>query len=112
MRHGSSRNKIRYAVVGLGHIAQAAVLPAFKSASNSELFALVSGDLEKLQVVGKQYSIEHLYCYKDYGRVLSNVDAVYLALPNHLHREYARRRLAYMCFARSRWRCLRKSAGQ
>jgi predicted dehydrogenase len=94
MRHGSSRNKIRYAVVGLGHIAQAAVLPAFKSASNSELFALVSGDLEKLQVVGKQYSIEHLYCYKDYGRVLSNVDAVYLALPNHLHREYAVRAAA------------------
>ncbi len=94
MRHGSSRNKIRYAVVGLGHIAQAAVLPAFKSASNSELFALVSGDLEKLRVVGKQYSIEHLYCYKDYGRVLSNVDAVYLALPNHLHREYAVRAAA------------------
>jgi hypothetical protein len=28
---------IRYAVVGLGHIAQTAVLPAFKHAENSEL---------------------------------------------------------------------------
>jgi predicted dehydrogenase len=28
-------NKVRYAVVGLGHIAQAAVLPAFKHATPS-----------------------------------------------------------------------------
>ena len=42
-RRGMSRRKVRYAVVGLGHIAQIAVLPAFRNAENSELFALVSG---------------------------------------------------------------------
>lgn len=94
MGHTSGRKKLRYAVVGLGHIAQVAVLPAFRSAGNSELFALVSGDFEKLKTLGKQYAIEHLYTYKDYGRVLANVDAVYLALPNHLHREYAVRAAA------------------
>jgi len=90
----SSKKKIRYAVVGLGHIAQVAVLPAFKNTSNSELFALVSGDPTKLKRLGKKYSIEHLYAYKDYSRVLSNVDAVYLAVPNHLHCEYAVRAAA------------------
>ena len=36
---------IRYGVVGLGHIAQVAVLPAFKNAKkNSVLAALVTGD--------------------------------------------------------------------
>ena len=36
---------IRYAVVGCGHIAQAAVLPAFGNARrNSRLVAIVSGD--------------------------------------------------------------------
>jgi len=35
------KTKLRYAVIGLGHIAQVAVLPAFKSSPNSELFALV-----------------------------------------------------------------------
>ena len=94
MPHSSGKRKIRYAVVGLGHIAQAAVLPAFHNAHNSELFALVSGDLEKLKTLGEKYSLEHIYCYKDFGRVLSNVDAVYLALPNHLHREYAVRAAA------------------
>jgi predicted dehydrogenase len=93
-RRGMARRKVRYAVVGLGHIAQVAVLPAFKNAPNSELFALVSGDSDKLEKVGKKYSLEHLYSYEDYSRALSNVDAVYLALPNHLHREYAVRAAA------------------
>src|SRR5688572_20424432 len=35
---------VRYAVVGLGHIAQVAVLPAFARARRSRLVALVSGD--------------------------------------------------------------------
>lgn len=93
-RRGMSRRKVRYAVVGLGHIAQIAVLPAFRNAQNSELFALVSGDADKLEKVGKKYSLEHLYSYGDYSRALSNVDAVYLTLPNHLHREYAVRAAA------------------
>jgi len=93
-RRGISRRKVRYAVVGLGHIAQVAVLPAFRNTANSELFALVSGDPDKLEKVGKQYELEHLYSYDDYSRALSNVDAVYLTLPNHLHREYAVRAAA------------------
>ena len=93
-RRGMSRRKVRYAVVGLGHIAQIAVLPAFRNAENSELFALVSSDSDKLEKLGKKYSLEHLYSYEDYSRALSNVDAVYLALPNHLHREYTVRAAA------------------
>ena len=93
-RRSRSKDKVRYAVVGLGHIAQVAVLPAFKSTENSELFALVSGETDKLKKLGKAYALEHLYSYEDYGRALSNVDAVYLALPNHLHREYAVRAAA------------------
>lgn len=95
MTHGHSpKSKVRYAVVGLGHISQAAVLPAFMNAANSELLALVSGDLRKLKVLGKKYGLQHLYSYADYGRALSNVDAVYLALPNHLHGEYTVRAAA------------------
>ena len=46
--------KVRYAVVGLGHIAQVAVLPAFAHAENSELTGLVSSDAEKLEKLGTQ----------------------------------------------------------
>jgi predicted dehydrogenase len=88
----NSRNnqKIRYAVVGLGHIAQVAVLPAFKHAQNSELAALVSDDREKLRTLAKRYDVDHAFTYADYDDAVRSglVDAVYIALPNHLHAEY------------------------
>ena len=84
-----SGRKIRYAVVGLGHIAQVAVLPAFDNAPNSELAAVVSSDKTKREQLTKKYRLDHAYSYEDYDEALSQVDAVYLALPNHLHREYA-----------------------
>jgi predicted dehydrogenase len=84
-----SNRKIRYAVVGLGHLAQVAVLPAFKKAQNSELVAIVSGDVEKRTQLGKKYRLEQVYSYDDYEKALFAVDAVYIALPNHLHRDYA-----------------------
>ena len=87
-REGQSQKTIRYAVVGLGHLAQVAVLPAFKNTSNSTLAAIVSGDAQKLKKLGRKYDLERVYSYEDYDQALSEVDAVYLVLPNHLHREY------------------------
>src|SRR6185436_6213423 len=83
---------IRYAVVGLGHIAQVAVLPAFGNARrNSKLAALVSGDPVKLEEMGQKYRVERRYSYEQYDEMLKSgeVDAVYIALPNSLHAEYA-----------------------
>jgi glucose-fructose oxidoreductase len=52
------KKKVRYAVVGLGYIAQAAVLPAFEHARrNSELAALVSSDGVKLRKLGQKYGV-------------------------------------------------------
>jgi glucose-fructose oxidoreductase len=92
--HSSKHKKIKYAVVGLGHLAQVAVLPAFASAPNSELFAIVSNDEAKLRELGKKYKVEHAYSDEDYDRALKVVDAVYLVVPNHVHREYAVRAAA------------------
>jgi glucose-fructose oxidoreductase len=87
----SERRPVRYAVVGVGHIAQVAVLPGFANAENSELTALVSDDATKLRELGRQYDVAHGVSYDEYDELLSSgkVDAVYIALPNHLHREYA-----------------------
>jgi predicted dehydrogenase len=84
--------RVRYAVVGLGHIAQAAVLPAFRHASrNSELVALVSGEPRKLRALGRRYRVEHLCNYDELDALLADdvVDAVYIALPNDMHRDFA-----------------------
>jgi glucose-fructose oxidoreductase len=86
-----SNKKIRYAVVGIGYISQIAVLPAFAHASkNSELTALVSSDPLKLKKLAKKYNVANTYSYEEFDDCLNSgeIDAVYIALPNNLHREY------------------------
>jgi predicted dehydrogenase len=83
-----SNRKVRYAVVGLGHLTQVAVLPAFARAQNSEVVALVSDDPEKLSTLGRRYGAKRLYSYEEYEKALADVDAAYIVLPNHLHREF------------------------
>jgi len=83
---------IRYAVVGLGDIAQGAVLPAFKNARvNSTLTALISDDESKRRALTKEYDIKYSASYDDFESILDTdiFDAVYLTLPNGLHREFA-----------------------
>lgn len=82
-----SRGPVRYAVVGLGHIAQVAMIPAFAHAGNSRLTAVVSGDRAKRRDIARRYRIA-AYGYEDYEACLEQVDAVYIALPNHQHADY------------------------
>src|SRR5262245_29453098 len=86
--------RVGYAVVGQGYISQVAVLPAFANARrNSELVALVSDDPAKLDTLGRRYGARHLYTYADFDACLANddVDAIFIALPNHLHHPYTLR---------------------
>src|SRR5688572_2991562 len=86
---------IRYGVVGLGHIAQVAVIPAFAHARrNSELVAIVSGDRTKRRELARRYRIEHTFTYENFDECLRVVDAVYIALPNSMHAEYTLRAAA------------------
>lgn len=75
--------------MGLGHIAQVAVLPAFAHARrNSRVTALVSDDPDKLKALSKKYRVPGVFSYDEYDQCLEQVDAVYIALPNSLHAEY------------------------
>lgn len=83
---------VRYAVVGLGYIAQVAVMPAFAHAKrNSELTALISDDPQKLKQLSRRYEVPYCYSYRQYDQCLreGHIDAVYIALPNSLHCDYA-----------------------
>jgi glucose-fructose oxidoreductase len=87
-----STEKIRYAVVGLGHIAQNVVLPAFEHASeNSVLTALISDDAEKIGELSHRYKVPYCYTYEKFEEALAEdtFDAVYIALPNDKHKEFA-----------------------
>ena len=91
---------VGYAVVGLGWISQAAMLPAFHNAAhNSRLVALVSGSQRKRRALAERYELSYerdTFDYDDLEECLArdDVDAIYLAVPNHLHREYTERAAA------------------
>lgn len=88
----SSRHPpLRYAVVGIGHIAQNAVLPAFANAKKRcRLTALISDDPVKRVKVARQYEVEHVFDYREYDEACRSgvFDAVYIALPNSMHAEF------------------------
>jgi glucose-fructose oxidoreductase len=93
--------KLRVAVVGLGHFAQAAVLPALQRSRNAELVAMVSGDPDKLRVLGDRYRVapDARIGYAHLDRLLERdgVDAVYVALPNDLHADAVIRAAGHGC---------------
>ena len=87
---GKGNRQVGYAVIGLGHIAQSAVIPAFKNARNARLSALVSSDPEKREKLARAYRCD-AYEIRDLDEVLSrpDVDAAYIAEPNDKHAEVA-----------------------
>jgi glucose-fructose oxidoreductase len=87
----SRRDPIRFAVIGQGHFAQTSILPAFANARGCELRALFSDDASKLRALRKQYDVEYALPYDQLSAFLEtgSVDAVYIAVPNDLHAEYA-----------------------
>jgi len=92
---GKKEPPVRFAVVGLGHIAQIAILPAFKHAKDCEVTAFVSDDPDKAREVAGMYGVDHIVPYEEYDKFLASgeVDAAYIALPNSMHCEYTVRAL-------------------
>jgi glucose-fructose oxidoreductase len=83
--------QIGYAVIGLGTIARTSVLPAFaRTAENSRLVAVISGDRAKAQIVAQQFRAA-AYHYDDLRQCLQrdDVNVLYITLPNSLHCDYA-----------------------
>ena len=83
--------KVRYAVVGSGWISQIAFMPGMEQTGNSEMTAIVSGNPGNAGKLAKFYNIPHIYSYEQYDEMLRAgvVDAVYIALPNSMHADYA-----------------------
>ena len=77
------------AVIGQGHFAQAAVLPAIEQLEDVELAALVSGSDHKLDELGERYGVPIRAHYDQLDDLLAKgkIDAVYIAVPNDLHAE-------------------------
>jgi predicted dehydrogenase len=67
-------------------------MPGTRSATNSQITALVSGHRDKAERIAAEYGIpaSSIYNYENFDEIAHNpsVDAVYVALPNSMHAEY------------------------
>ncbi|MGH9430913.1 MAG: Gfo/Idh/MocA family protein [Terriglobia bacterium] len=80
-------NRVGYLVVGLGKIAENAMLPAFRHSRKSRLIGVVSRDRRKARRFAKQFGAPRYWAYDEYEDGLRDpeVEAVYLATPNGAH---------------------------
>ncbi|MEO6916837.1 MAG: Gfo/Idh/MocA family oxidoreductase [Chitinophagaceae bacterium] len=81
-----------FALVGLGTLTLAEILPAFASCKYAKPVALVSGDPVKAGKIASQYGIasKNIYDYKNFDAIKNNpeIDIVYIVLPNSMHEEF------------------------
>jgi predicted dehydrogenase len=79
---------IRWGVLGTANIGRAAVNPAIQASRNGTLLAIASRDHERAREFAARWGIPR--AHGSYEALLTDpdVDAVYIPLPNNLHREW------------------------
>jgi len=84
--------KLGWAIVGLGSLAINQILPAFSQCEKSKVAALVSGHRDKAEKLAARYGVnsKNIYNYENYDTLRDNseVDVIYIVLPNSMHAEY------------------------
>jgi len=82
-------DKTRVAIIGLGSVAQLVHLPNLVKIKNAEISALAEINKNRLYSVADKYGIKKVY--SDYKQLLndSNIDAIIIATPTHLHKQMA-----------------------
>ena len=91
------KDKIGFAVVGLGKLALGQIIPGLKTAKSAKLVAVVSGDPAKAKRIAAENGLpaDAIYNYTDYDRMAKDprIQVVYIVLPNSMHAEYTIRAL-------------------
>ncbi|MDB5807256.1 MAG: oxidoreductase domain protein [Betaproteobacteria bacterium] len=81
--------KLRWGIIGAGEIAQRNVVPALRLLQDAEVTAVMSRRLDSAQAFAAKNEIAAAYDTLDAILADPQVDAVYIATPNHLHPEQA-----------------------
>lgn len=80
--------KIRWGILGGANIAVKALIPAIKQSETGVLAAIACRDIGKANRMAQELQIPK--AYGSYLELLADpeIDAVYIPLPNHMHREW------------------------
>ena len=84
-----ARDRLRWGVLSTAHIGRVAVNPAIQASRNGELVAVASRDAERARAFASQSGVARHH--GSYAALLDDpeIDAVYIPLPNSLHREWS-----------------------
>ena len=83
------RKEVKWGVLGNATIARRCVMPAINKSANGTLQALATRSPEHAGKVASENRIAQIYDNYDALLLDSEIDAVYIPLPNHLHRPWA-----------------------
>src|SRR5215213_1366089 len=88
IRGNMEQPKVRWGVLSTSNIGRRAVLPAIQRSTNGELLAIASRDADKARAFADELGIPR--AYPSYEQLLADpeIEAVYIPLPNSLHREW------------------------
>ncbi|MEJ2005456.1 MAG: Gfo/Idh/MocA family oxidoreductase, partial [Cyclobacteriaceae bacterium] len=91
------KDKLGFALVGLGNYAGGQLATALQETSNCYLAGIVTGTPEKEVIWAEKYDIpdKNIYNYDNFDEIADNedIDVVYVVLPNSMHAEYTIRAL-------------------
>ncbi len=93
-RPAGAARKVRWGVLSTANIGRAAVVPAIRGSSNGELVAVASRDLERARAFAGANGIPEALGSYEALLERDDVDAVYVPLPNSLHRAWTIRAAA------------------
>lgn len=83
-----AKKQLRWGIVGCANIAIGSVIPAIQQSETGVVAAIASRSLDKAQETAAKLNIPT--AYGSYEELIADpdIDAVYIPLPNHLHREW------------------------
>src|SRR5690625_3183065 len=83
------KTRVRWGILSTAGIAQKELIPAFQRSTNAEVVGIATrSSNEKASEIAKKFGIKKTY--DSYEKLLENpnIDAVYIPLPNHLHKKW------------------------
>ena len=81
-------NKVRWGILSTARIGQKRLIPAIQKSRNGVVTSVASRDLRKAKQFGREMGIPHAMGSYEELLASKDVDAVYIPLPNSLHKEW------------------------
>lgn len=85
---------VRFGILSTAKIAKTGTIPAMRAAAGAEPMAVASRDRDKAQVFADECGLDR--AYGSYEELLADpeIDAIYVAVPIHMHKEWTLKALA------------------